>query len=49
MRRLAGFALGVEVVEVDQELGDLVEAGSDAFLFVLEQVEGDRVGVGGLG
>ena len=63
------FALGVEVVEVDQEFGelvesgpgvsvgvgevvesggDLVEAGADAVLFVLEEVEGDRVGVVGL-
>ena len=66
---MAGFALVVEVVEVDQWLGelvesgpgvgvgvggvvescgDLVEAGSDAVLFVLEEVEGDRVGVVGL-
>ena len=66
-----GVALGVEVVEVDQEFGelvqacsglgvgvgvggvvescgDLVEAGADAVLFVLEEVEGDRVGVVGL-
>ena len=65
------FALVVEVVEVDQEFGelvqacsglgvgvgvggvvesggDLVEAGADAVLFVLEEVEGDRVGVVGL-
>ena len=62
-------ALVVEVVEVDQEFGepvqacsgvgvgvgevvesggDLVEAGADAVLLVLEEVEGDRVGVVGL-
>ncbi|MEX3609838.1 helix-turn-helix domain-containing protein [Rothia sp. LK2588] len=60
------FALVVEVVEVDQEFGelvqacsglgvgvgevvepggDLVEAGADAVLFAVEEVEGDRVGV----
>ena len=63
------FALVVEVVEVDQEFGepvqacsglgvgvaevvepggDLVEAGADAVLFALEQVQRDRVGVVGL-
>nr|WP_233190991.1 hypothetical protein [Brachybacterium sp. UMB0905] len=63
------FALVVEVVEVDEEVGelvqacsglgvgvgevvepcaDLVEAGADAVLFALEEVEGDRVGVVGL-
>ncbi|MEV8496469.1 hypothetical protein AB0315_07470 [Micrococcus luteus] len=61
------FALVVEVVEVDQEFGelvqawsgvgvgevvepggDLVEAGADAVLLALEDVEWDRVGVVGL-
>ncbi len=64
------FALVVEVVEADQEFGelvqacsglgvgvgevvelggDLVEAGADAVLIAFEEVEGDRVGVVGLG
>ena len=63
------FALVVEIVEVDQDFGelvqacsglgvgvgevvepggDLVEAGTDAVLLALEEVEGDRVGVVGL-
>nr|WP_300146841.1 hypothetical protein [Propionicimonas sp.] len=65
----SGFALGVEVAGVGEDVGDvveslagaavgggegvepagdLVEAGADAVLFGLEQVEGDRVGVVGL-
>ncbi|MBB4137525.1 hypothetical protein [Gordonia humi] len=64
-----GFALAVEVVQVGEDAGDLVEsfacggvcvrevvepgvddveAGTDAVLFTLEQVEWDRVGVVGL-
>ncbi|WP_211260097.1 hypothetical protein [Actinomyces radicidentis] len=40
--------LGVGVGEVVEPGGDLVEAGADAVLFALEEVEGDRVGVVGL-
>ncbi|WP_210424435.1 hypothetical protein [Gephyromycinifex aptenodytis] len=39
------FALVVEVVE---EFGELVQAGANAVLFDIEEVEGDRVGVVGL-
>ncbi|WP_291278198.1 hypothetical protein [Galactobacter sp.] len=65
----SGLGLGVEVAEVGEDVGDLiepgacgrvgvgeavepvsdrVEAGADAVLFALEEVEGDRVGVVGL-
>ncbi|UYG17620.1 hypothetical protein BRM3_04100 [Brachybacterium huguangmaarense] len=38
----------VEGVELVEPAGDCGEAGADAFLFGLEQVEADRVGVVGL-
>ncbi|WP_223845673.1 hypothetical protein [Dermabacter vaginalis] len=40
--------LGVGVGEVVEPCADLVEAGADAVLLALEEVEGDRVGVVGL-
>ena len=40
--------VGVGVGEVVEPCGDLVEAGADAFLLALEQVQRDRVGVVGL-